>query len=54
MLISSNGHETEYEHLFEGVKSLMPGIEGTFRTLFLCLYSPVLPLEVTPDPASLR
>ena len=30
------------------------GTEGTFRTLFLCVHSPALPMGVTPDPASLR
>ena len=29
------------------------GTEGTFRTLFLCVHSPVLPLGVALDPASL-
>ena len=29
------------------------GTEGAFRTLFLCVHSPVLPLGVAPDPASL-
>ena len=42
--------------LVEGAKSLLlepSGTEGTFRTLFLCVHSPALPLGVAPDPASL-
>ena len=42
--------------LVEGAKSLLldlSGTEGTFRTLFLCVHSPILPLGTAPDPASL-
>ena len=42
--------------LVEGAKSLLldpSGTEGTFRTLFLCVHSPPLPLGTAPDPASL-
>lgn len=42
--------------LVEGAKSLLldpSGTEGAFRTLFLCVHSPILPLGVAPDSASL-